>query len=105
MDKVVQGTAASAEESASAAEEMNAQAVQMKGYVEKLTRIINGEDTSREVAAAPASTGKTEKAGVMKHVKAKAGRKLLPPTQKAAQAKAVRPEEVIPFEKDGFKDF
>jgi methyl-accepting chemotaxis protein len=42
MDKVVQQTAANAEESASASEEMNAQALQMKNYVEKLLTIVEG---------------------------------------------------------------
>ncbi len=48
MDKVVQMTAANAEESASASEEMNAQADQMKDYVEKLAQMIRGGNASRE---------------------------------------------------------
>jgi len=43
MDKVVQQTAANAEESASAAEEMNAQALQMKHNVGQLVTIIDGD--------------------------------------------------------------
>ncbi len=42
MDKVFQQNAASAEESASAGEEMNAQAVQMKEMVSELMRVIKG---------------------------------------------------------------
>jgi len=42
MDKVVQQTAANAEESASAAEEMNAQAMQMKNNVGQLMTIVDG---------------------------------------------------------------
>jgi len=47
MDKVVQQTAANAEESASASEEMNAQAQQMKNYVHILTKIIDGQSNVR----------------------------------------------------------
>lgn len=43
MDRVVQQTAASAEESASAAEAMRMQAVQMKGHVDGLIKLINGK--------------------------------------------------------------
>lgn len=40
VDKVTQQNAANAEESASAAEEMNAQALQMKGYVHQLVAMV-----------------------------------------------------------------
>lgn len=46
MDKVVQQTAANAEESASAAEEMSAQAVQMKNHVYRLKMIMSGGNGS-----------------------------------------------------------
>ncbi len=42
MDKVTQSTAANAEESAAAAAELNAQAGQMKGYVEDLVKVVGG---------------------------------------------------------------
>lgn len=42
MDRVVQQNAANAEESASASEEMNAQAEQMKGFVNELVLIVGG---------------------------------------------------------------
>lgn len=44
MDIVVQRNAAGAEEAASAAEELNAQAAEMKGYVGDLTSVISGSD-------------------------------------------------------------
>jgi len=50
MDKVVQQTAANAEESASASEEMTAQAEQMRGYVDDLARLVGGVGNSREVS-------------------------------------------------------
>jgi len=44
MDKVTQQVAAKAEESASASEEMNAQAVQMKSSANHLAAMIKGEE-------------------------------------------------------------
>jgi uncharacterized phage infection (PIP) family protein YhgE len=44
MDKVTQSTAASAEESASASEELNAQAYQMKGFVNDLIHLVTGKN-------------------------------------------------------------
>jgi methyl-accepting chemotaxis protein len=43
MDKVTQSTAASAEESASASQELNAQAETLKSTVHKLNRLVGGE--------------------------------------------------------------
>ncbi len=43
IDKVTQSAAASAEESASASEELNAQAEQMKGYVQDLLQVVGGD--------------------------------------------------------------
>lgn len=45
MDRIVQQNAANAEESASASEEMNAQAEQMKDFVQELVRIVGNVDT------------------------------------------------------------
>ncbi|MDQ5987938.1 MAG: hypothetical protein CSYNP_03686 [Syntrophus sp. SKADARSKE-3] len=42
MNQVTQGNASNAEESASAAEEMNAQAANMQGFVQDLVRVIGG---------------------------------------------------------------
>ena len=43
MDQVTQNTAANAEESASAAEELNSQSGTLKDIVERLTAIVGGE--------------------------------------------------------------
>jgi methyl-accepting chemotaxis protein len=51
MDKVVQSNAASAEESASAAEELNAQADAMKDSVDDLLQLINGARANAQPAA------------------------------------------------------
>jgi methyl-accepting chemotaxis protein len=43
MDKVVQQNAANAEESASASEEMNAQAEQLRDYAGELVLLVTGK--------------------------------------------------------------
>ncbi len=53
MDKVVQQNAANAEESASASEQMNAQAEQMKGMVGDLMALVAGESNGVAVKKAP----------------------------------------------------
>jgi methyl-accepting chemotaxis protein len=52
MDKVVQSNAANAEESASASEELNAQAESMKSAVAELLRLVTGTDQGNSLAAA-----------------------------------------------------
>ncbi len=52
MDQVVQQNAASSEESANAAEEMNSHAQTMKGYVDDLIHVING---GNQTSLSPAS--------------------------------------------------
>jgi ABC-type transporter Mla subunit MlaD len=101
MDKVVQLNAANAEESASASEEMNAQAMDIKKVVQDLARLVGGvrTDAGRE----PARIGKKMTAKPLSPRPLEAApthRKPAPP-----QARKVNPEEVIPFEEEGFKDF
>jgi methyl-accepting chemotaxis protein len=50
MDKVTQSNAASAEESAAAAEELNSQAVVMREAVSKLTRLVGGDQNNAPAA-------------------------------------------------------
>lgn len=52
MDKVTQGNAAGAEESAAAAEELSAQAVTMKASVEQLLRLVGGNGQSGNASLA-----------------------------------------------------
>jgi len=54
MDKVTQANAANAEESASASEELSAQAEQMNGIVEELSALVGG-------SATVSNTGRTKK--------------------------------------------
>jgi len=102
MDKVVQQTAANAEESASAAEEMNAQALQMKHNVGQLVTIIDGDSNANISPAAQRPIDSEKSHTAQKNVK-RTAKKLL--TAGTAAPKKARPQDVIPFEKDGFKDF
>ena len=90
MDKVVQQNAANAEESASAAEEMNAQAEQMKGMVADLITVIAGEKKQ---------DGRKASRVERKSVRPIRNASLPVPTRRT------RPEQVIPMDDDGFKDF
>jgi methyl-accepting chemotaxis protein len=55
MDKVTQSNAASAEESAAAAEELNSQAIMMKDAVSELTRLVGDTNRSADSMASPKS--------------------------------------------------
>ncbi|MEA1969798.1 MAG: methyl-accepting chemotaxis protein, partial [Thermodesulfobacteriota bacterium] len=96
MDKVVQQNAATAEESASASEELNAQAEQLKDYVGDLVVLVTGKREEQTGSAPRRTTGTI----VAKPGKARgSAEKMLP------AAKEVRPDQVIPFDDDDFKDF
>jgi methyl-accepting chemotaxis protein len=101
MDKVTQRTAANAEESASASEELNAQAMQMRGFVEELVAVVGGSGAVSRQSARSASPAPRSAPPAAARRKEKA-LKALP-----AGERKRRPEEIIPFDKDedGFKDF
>jgi methyl-accepting chemotaxis protein len=105
MDKVTQQNAANAEESASASEEMSAQAETMKAMVNDLLTMVGGglgkDGTSppKKVGQKPAA--KVQQAGstVKGQLKAKYGK------ANEAKGRQKRPDEVVPLEEGGFKDF
>ena len=104
MDKVTQQTAANAEESASASEEMNAQAGQMKEIAGELKRIIGSRGSSGTGKDHGEPSKKTEsgrKAPFIERLKAPRAKS----TVAAGSRKPSKPEDVIPFEEGGFKDF
>ncbi len=90
MDKVVQRNAANAEESASASEEMNAQAATMQEVVRELVAVVGGSGSGRAVVAAAgpaAGTGMKMTAAAPSH---------------AVVSKKAVSERLIPFEgRDG----
>jgi methyl-accepting chemotaxis protein len=102
MDKVTQQAAANAEESASASEEMNAQAIKMTEVVKELAVLVGG----REKNGKPKDYMQIEYAA---KPGGKAGdnmRKALPsPLTKTVVRKKIRPDEVIPMGDSNFQDF
>ena len=104
MDKVIQKTAANAEESASASEELNAQAEQMKVIAGEVMGIMgsgNSKGAGKDHGEPVEKTGSVRMAPFIERLKA-------PRTKSPGAAdsrKASRPEEVVPFDKGDFKDF
>jgi len=96
MDKVVQQTAANAEESASASEELNAQAMQMQGFVTDLDAVLNGRKGNAALAQERLTTGMPRKrtASLAKF----SGRK------KSSKSEQVDAERIIPMN-DDFRNF
>ena len=115
MDRVVQQNAANAEESASASEEMNAQAEQFKTFVQALVALVgarNGEAPSS--GNGHSRTGVQRLAGRAALPDAGFGKKkLLPvlarksgrPQAALASGKELLPEQVIPLDDEDFKEF
>ncbi|SDU03321.1 methyl-accepting chemotaxis protein [Desulfobacula phenolica] len=95
MDKIVQQNAANAEESASASEEMSAQAEQLKEYVADLVMMTNG---GKEQGAHSVSKRKTTI--YTSHPNPASQNKKL-----AYKRDEIRPDQVIPFDDDDFRDF
>jgi methyl-accepting chemotaxis protein len=106
MNQVTQQTAANAEESASASQELNAQAEQMKGYVHQLAAIVGGAASQGNGRGRSARGGGLLQGGwrrAPQGVKAiQQEKRLLPHNPKIRKG---TPEQVIPLEEEGFKDF
>lgn len=122
MDKVVQQAAYNAESSAAAAESMNSEVSQLEKRMEGLAGIIGADvDLTRHHVSSiakshPAPAGKIAKRALGKTVapRLKALPGVVAPGKDvkrkaiaaaSAKSKPVRPEQVIPFDKDDFKDF
>jgi methyl-accepting chemotaxis protein len=106
MDRVVQRNAANAQQSASAAEELNAQAIGMKEHVGEMIAVVEG-DTGKVAGALQVAAGRRKIAaripvGPRKRI-ATSGHAQ---KKRAVGARVVKPDEVIPMEdKDEFSDF
>jgi len=111
MDTVVQQNAANAEESAGAAEELFAQAEQMKGIVGGLVTLMSGNNGNGQANGAsgvslPGARRNFNPALALSQ--AGPGRlpdKALPHRPGNGQGRPLSPEEVIPLESDDFKEF
>jgi hypothetical protein len=102
MDKVTQQNAANAEESASASEEMNAQAEQMKSIVGELVVLVegNGAGAKRHRSAkAKAREGLKNRQQPTMEKRATAQSAVSHPTTE------ISPRQAIPMDDDNFKDF
>lgn len=103
MDKVTQQTAANAEESAAASEEMSAQAVQMKDVSNTLIKIIGGRSNG-------SGNRDDRNLGVKKGIQTivasitqKKGRE--PAAKLPPLGRKITPEQVIPFKEISAKEF
>ncbi|MFO7569708.1 MAG: methyl-accepting chemotaxis protein [Smithellaceae bacterium] len=121
MDKVVQQAAYNAESSAAASDSMNSEVNRLKHNMEGLlsavgmgassvsasyTKIVKPSVSKGKkpvTASTPKSTGTVKKTPVALAAKPDVKRKVIaaPPPK----GRGVRPEEVIPFDQDDFKDF
>ncbi len=107
MDKVIQMNAANAEESASASEEMNAQAEQMKSFVKDLAAVVNGSQNGGGIEVLR-SKGLRQNGAIghqtkiLSHHETLKGKTLRGEPKKT---KEVNPEQVIPMGDWDFKEF
>ena len=105
MDKVTQSNAASAEECASASEELSAQAESLKGIVGDLVALVTGANEhhlSARFAPPP-----RQAAMPVRRAPGKAPISAAAPKRLSAPPKVMKPNEVIPLDGDSgdFKDF
>jgi methyl-accepting chemotaxis protein len=109
MDKVVQQNAANAEESASASEELNAQAMQMKDMVAELIAVVRGKEAAHPASRAKdIDTGHTKAGSPAVRLDAPKSPSVRDQHRKtaAAGAEIVKPDEIIPMnDHDEFRDF
>ncbi|MHB8828584.1 MAG: methyl-accepting chemotaxis protein [Syntrophales bacterium] len=105
MDKVTQSTAANAEESAAASEELNAQAEQMKVYVGDLVSVVGGGGSSRMAVSVQGrqAAGRGARLAALPSPRNSAGRQVA--SLDRGKMKITRPNQVIPFDDEEFKDF
>jgi len=106
MDKVVQQTAANAEESAGASDEMNAQAVQMKSYVKKLVMIVDGDHNGNGGWQNDRLIAHKDQSVPSLPIRRGPSRKLLTGGQDAVETgNAVYPPRIMPQVQESFRDF
>jgi methyl-accepting chemotaxis protein len=113
MDRVVQQNAGSAEESASASEELNAQANQMKNFVGELVAMVGGSANgfSQSRKAKPAPFAKSKPVNGKRRSQDTSNPEILKTISKPHNGKEtlktafVRPEQMIPFGDEQLPDF
>jgi methyl-accepting chemotaxis protein len=107
MDKVTQQTAANAEDSASAAEEMNTQAEKLKNFVCDLSAIVNGNGHGVvvESQSKPLSKKLTSLLHLHKNAPLIPEKKVIEKLPVTQRRKMVKSDQVIPVEGTHFKNF
>jgi len=115
MDKVVQENAANAEEAASASEEMNAQAEQMKDFVGELVSWVSGRNGNGKVSKRRPSSirkGTSMIPAALHPFRGEAPKDRLPSIKRSqekklpfSKPKEVRPNQVIPMDEADLKEF
>ncbi|MBF0531174.1 MAG: hypothetical protein HQK55_18285, partial [Deltaproteobacteria bacterium] len=118
VEKVTQQNASTAEESASASEELNAQAVQMKNYVAELITLVGGNGRAPEMNQRRVESPITARLLKDDHEQGKAAVTARRPGGGNGDAKVkpikmikggvgseIRPEQVVPLEYAEFRNF
>lgn len=106
MDRVIQQNAANAEESASASQEMNAQAERLKGFVGNLTSMIGGGAQDVRAVIDVKGQGRQPAApGIFTAADKVVGNGGSTVPRVVPQSPKKRGEDVIPFNDDALKDF
>jgi methyl-accepting chemotaxis protein len=113
MDKVVQQNAANAEESASASEQMNAQALSMKGVIQTLNHVVGGNGDGRAaISAKTLFSGRKSREdakgrnNAIAVAESASGRRQVVQREAGRQRQqVVRPDQVIPMDENDFRDF
>lgn len=111
LDRVIQQNTSTAQESASAAEELNAHSSQMKGIVKRLVMICQGQaDAAKEIPSPGRKHMQTRAVAAAPRSSHNLPVKSLPAAVKktatgCAPSRPMRPDEVIPFGKEEFRDF
>ncbi len=106
VDTVTQQNAANAEESASASEEMNAQAEHMMAFVNELIELIGG--SSDNVSSGAARSKVVESSMPLRSANVKkipSGQKSISQTRALSEYKETSPGNDIPMDDDDFSDF
>lgn len=106
MDKVTQQAAANAEESASAAEELNAQAEQTQGYVYELSAVVGGSHQTGTIQKSSFTGGGSKRILALADKSGENGNKQGQSAPKRfTRGRAIHPEQVIPMRKKEYNDF
>ena len=105
MDKVTQQNAANAAESASASEEMNAQAEQMKGMVGELVALVEGSRSVNVNNGQRATVHHKTVATTVRTPKAKTTHHKNQVVAETADSGVVHPDQLIPFDDKDLNDF